>query len=170
MDGARPTVDTKDATRNPMNWTFQLGTGKTWALLCSDSLCGSWGKAAKTLATYLEGTQIFHYGAGLHRLSEQKLSMYTGDKRHYNSVHLLRCIRFGVGKPAADSVMCWCVLIVMGAGPRTACTHVFGSLNGSLTYNAACSLRNTIRKRTGLQSYHLDDMICLICLCKKQLV
>eukprot|EP00959_Pyramimonas_sp_CCMP1952_P156855 3280444-Pyramimonas_sp.AAC.1 len=137
IEGHKPTKATKICTKNPMNWVAALDTDVLWYRLCDDTLSGSWYKAARALRSYLDGVGHFYYGPAMQRLQDFRMGVYTGKSGSYNSIHLLRCIRFGLGMPAADSLTCWGFLSTMGLGPKAACKIVFGDLKADFTYRPA---------------------------------
>ena len=129
-----------------------------WAKLLHRA--GDWWAAAECLAQHI-GTDndVASIAEMLRMLQGSGVTVYNGDKKHYQSAKLCRSLVMAFGKSHLDSPDDWANLSVMGAGAKAGIIHW-----GIKSYADAVQCRDEFRALTG-PSYSLLDLVCMACLC-----
>ena len=143
--------------RNPSNWN--RNGYEDFSLLIHDARSNRWGRASKALAREISACEKFSYHTCMNILLERELRLYTGKRKSYQSVHILRDVRFACEKPGADGVRDWLHLADMGAGVRNSLARY-----QTTEHEGALMLRNLMRQASWEKEYYLDDLACCMCL------
>ena len=144
---------------------MRKGGCSQWKDLLKDVTDGKWQEACRNVEGMVDESMgqrnpRISYAAVYDMFAQAKLKLYSvswqNGASHYNTVHLIRAVLFGLEVYSDQSAADWNLLCHMGKGMR------FSSL-ASASHEVAVYLARRIGIQTGAP-YSIEDLCCFACL------